>query len=418
MADAAIITRRFSYDDAPRDLDLLVEFLDQCKAACHDFKATVFAVPEQMRRRHWKPLHARKQWVHVGPHGFSHAKRECTDPAIYRPKLHMLKVYAKDNAWAKVFKSPWWGYSREFIVELTKLGFPFGIACIDDSWGMPMIEGPMAWNWNDELSRDDLPKWWSWSWHPRMTRPSEFKLYKTSISDRYRREYLDSLKPDDRFDFVEDIAEPLCVKLNIGCGRQVWPGWQCLDARPAVEGVRHWEWPHRIPYATCRADVVFASHMLEYLPESSYADLFLEVWRVLRPCGVFRLSDLDGYVWRPIGCEKTHNTGRIESTPTLEKVKRALWDVGFHLFMSQPGQTISPHKDVLQGDTRARHWRRGNKFYIDAVKALSVPSVKRVRFRDPHMTRSGAMYHVDMQKVVDLFFANSKAAGKRREVVK
>lgn len=409
--------RSWQYDDYPRDRQLVIEFLDQCKAKVPDFKATIFAVPQHMRRRDWEPLHARRDWLQVGPHGFNHDKWECREERLYRDKLPLLDHYASDPAWAKVFKAGWWSYDQRFLQELAKRKFAVGIACLSDDYGYPPVD-IQSYCWNDWLL--DTPKWQHWGFHPRATRPGEFKMSKTSIDDIARQQYLDSLKPNDRFEFVADKTEPMCVKINLGCGNQVWPGWQCFDRRDDKwrPGVRKWEWPERIPYTCCRADIVLMSHMMEYIPDEHYEDLFLDVWRVLRPCGILRISDLDnGFQWKPIGSERTRGTGRIESSPNYQRIRQALQNVGFQVFRSRPGFTLSPHTDVLQGDTRARVYRRGHKFYAEAVKAVQVREMKRVRYHDPHMTRDGRYYHVNYGKLIRLFFRQSKIIGNRREIV-
>lgn len=257
--------------------------------------------------------------------------------------------------------------------------------------------------------------WGHWVWHPVARCPSEFKRRATEISPAMQREYLDSLRPGDQFAFVEELAEPLSVRISLGCGAKVWDGWQCLDrCTDWAPGVRKWEWPEPVPYATCRADAVFVGHLLEYLRDEEYEDFFLEVWRVLRPCAVLRITDQDGYQWRPLGCARTKGTGRVQSRPTWRRVRQALLRVGFQPYLSRPGETISPCRDVLCGDGRLRHWRRGHTFYADAVKAQQSGRVNRLRFHDPRMTRQGRYFHVFMPYVVKHFLEHSRIVGRHR----
>jgi predicted SAM-dependent methyltransferase len=69
-----------------------------------------------------------------------------------------------------------------------------------------------------------------------------------------------------------------CLKLNLGCGKRIWKGFENLDDRDGVD-VRH------LPYADNEADEIQAIHLLEHLYYWDVADTLKEWLRVLKPGG-------------------------------------------------------------------------------------------------------------------------------------
>jgi len=78
------------------------------------------------------------------------------------------------------------------------------------------------------------------------------------------------------------------MKLHLGCGARYFPGWKHFDAsdHPHLTG-------HsiiNIPYADNSADIVYASHVIEYFDREEVKNLLLEWKRVLKPYGILRLA--------------------------------------------------------------------------------------------------------------------------------
>lgn len=107
------------------------------------------------------------------------------------------------------------------------------------------------------------------------------------------------------------------LKLNLGCGRAVLPGWINIDNSPSVvlskipfakqllfklrilslEQLEN-QWPkdivwadvsRKIPYPDGRVDKVYSSHFLEHIEKEKGEAVLREVFRVLRKGGLFRL---------------------------------------------------------------------------------------------------------------------------------
>jgi hypothetical protein len=107
------------------------------------------------------------------------------------------------------------------------------------------------------------------------------------------------------------------VKLNIGCGLSVLPGFDNLDNSPSVWLARHpvikWilyrtrviseqhyrtQWPsniiwrdasRRLPYPSRSVEKIYSSHFLEHVPHTTAIAILKECHRVLKLGGRFRL---------------------------------------------------------------------------------------------------------------------------------
>ncbi len=387
--------RTFEFDDFPKDADRLMEFLDLLRIVCPDFKATLFGIPAHMRRKHHKMIADRSEWVRLGVHGFDHTRGECRDPELWKHRLRFLDRITKDPRWSLVFKAPWYGYSDDFIRELRDRGY---VVCCKRMVAFPMpvvkdLATVPIWNISDAVV--DGNNYDHFAFHPvyrRSGRATRRKAKRTEINDHRQLCYLTRVVTyPSGWGFVEDMPRPALLKLNLGCGPQAetMPGWTGLDHRASNwPGAVQWTFDDMIPFCDLTADAVLISHALEYLPADRYEELFLDVWRVLRPGGVLRIADADTSrrVWKNIGTK--HITGKVVSHPTPGVVKTALDAVGFLVVDSEPGVTVCPHKDILLGDNRDRRWKLGHKFIVEAVKDWNIDPFK-PRNNDERAMRRG-----------------------------
>lgn len=389
------VMRTFEFDDYPDGGERMLAVLDRLHERWPAFRACVFAVPLCMRPKHWRPLLDRSAWLRVYPHGFEHRKGECRgNPGDWVSHLRTLDAIAAEGRWGTVFKAPWYGHDQLFaeachdrllsIAAKSLQGFDYPLLGNLRTWNVRDAE----WSTYDGTTRDHTRHVVA---HPVDGRWERNKTRHTEISETNIAKWTSTWHDDDTWTWLEPLVRPALVKINLACGpAQVWDGWDCYDARD-FPGVRRWQWGELLPYGDCRADVVFCSHSFNYMEESQYAAAALEVWRVLRPGGVWRLSEDDtdsGYVWRTPG-RGSRGTGAIRSLPTRSKIRAALERVGFEVHVAAPNVTRSPHVDVLRGDTRSRRYRQGHKFYLEAVKNIHIPKLGRTRYYDPRATRSG-----------------------------
>ena len=84
------------------------------------------------------------------------------------------------------------------------------------------------------------------------------------------------------------------VKLNVGCGPQVWPGWVGLDAYPSSPYVVK-AGMSTLPFPDNTFDALLSSHSLEHVPIDEGVKCVAEFRRALKTGGNFYLAvpDMD-----------------------------------------------------------------------------------------------------------------------------
>ena len=386
----------FEYDDYPEGGARLIEVLDRFRERWPDFRATVFAVPMLMTDAAWRPLLDRADWVRVAPHGFIHRKRECRLPEHYRRRIDVLDTIAVDPSWTKIQKPPYYGYDAGFVELLRERGFAVCQLSLG-GWAFPAAD-VRVWNLEDHRSQA-YPLFRHILAHPiyedDRSRP---RTVRSALSEKNVHRWFHELQATGvrRWEFVDELTRPSPLKLHLGCGTHVLPGWANLDPRAQLDPrIVRWEYPNRLPFDDNRADCCLTSHLFNYVAEDQYARFALDVWRVLRPGAIWRLSEDrtdNGYIWRRPG-QRAAGTGTIRSLPTQEKIYAALRAVGFVVRPAEPGRTDCPHVDILAGDSRAKRYARGHKFYAEAVKAIYLEDIARSRWHDPRADRRN-VYHL------------------------
>jgi SAM-dependent methyltransferase len=134
-----------------------------------------------------------------------------------------------------------------------------------------------------EQARSLGASWDYETYEPHVTLCTEFygtvdALRPPSFMLRLGNEYIEPLDPGD-----EDETP---LKLNLGCGDEVLPGYTGIDRDPAAAGVdRVHDLALGIPASDDSVAVVRANHSLEHLEDMD--KILREVHRVLKPGGVF-----------------------------------------------------------------------------------------------------------------------------------
>ena len=109
------------------------------------------------------------------------------------------------------------------------------------------------------------------------------------------------------------------LKVNLGCGLSVVENWVNIDGSPTVKlqklsgigyffravveprfpsSVVYGDVTGSLPLATGSVDILYSSHMLEHLSLDDFRVALCEIYRVLKPGGVFRsvLPDLEASI--------------------------------------------------------------------------------------------------------------------------
>jgi predicted SAM-dependent methyltransferase len=300
-----------------------------------------------------------------------------------------------DARWGDVFKAPWNGYCRDFLWMLYQTGMSPAVTNLVD-FPMPMPAEWKVWSHRCALLARDCSgeakhKGHYLVSHPMYRPKRRAGARRSEISPRNIRWWKKGWNEDTDWAFCEDLLRPALLKLHLGCGTHVFDGWANLDPRSNLHpDIINWDYSRLIPFSDNKADICLTSHTFNYIEESFYEEALLDIWRVLRPGGILRMQEDrtdSGYIWRYPG-QGSRNTGEIKSLPTKERIWEALENVGFKVYTSSPGETKSPHKDVIQGDSRLRRYRWGQKFFIEAVKDENI-NLSKVRMTDRRATVDG-----------------------------
>src|SRR6185369_4266618 len=89
------------------------------------------------------------------------------------------------------------------------------------------------------------------------------------------------------------LAGTKSPRLILGSGVHRTAGWLASDIAPTDGSAIYLDARRRLPFADDALDYVFAEHMLEHISYSSGAALVREIFRVLRPGGIFRVATPD-----------------------------------------------------------------------------------------------------------------------------
>jgi predicted SAM-dependent methyltransferase len=209
-------------------------------------------------------------------------------------------------------------------------------------------------------------------------------------------------------------AEPTGgLKLHLGCGPYVVPGWENVDKSPSVllarapwlrrallranvlaeaqaagfpPGIRYADVSRRIPYPAQSASFIYSSHLIEHLSRWQALGFVRECKRVLANGGVMRVATPD---------LRRMTTAYLSGTPPLD----GIWETPADSFMHELGT----FHDIQANPVRRFIWRQvsgsSHQWLYDAESLTQLLSEGGLPGAEPRSYRVGALPDLDVLEI-------------------
>jgi predicted SAM-dependent methyltransferase len=87
---------------------------------------------------------------------------------------------------------------------------------------------------------------------------------------------------------VRGATGPVELKLHLGCGNNILAGWLNTDSTPSPTS-DYLDCTARLPFVDGCLAAVFCEHLIEHMEKPNALSMVREIFRVLRPGGMFRV---------------------------------------------------------------------------------------------------------------------------------
>lgn len=194
---------------------------------------------------------------------------------------------------------------------------------------------------------------------------------------------------------TRELAARKHLRLHLGCGNALLPGWINMDCYPPREipgtEIVMLDIRRRWPFADGSAAVLFSEHFLEHLPfETVRGHILKEIRRVLEPGGRVRIGVPDGEYFveqymaskhgtaDPLYEQERHGKSAMMMLNEIahgfghyfaydfETLEQVLKDAGFaEIRRMRPGNT---EVEAFQGLDRDDPWRKAMTLYVEAMR--------------------------------------------------
>lgn len=160
------------------------------------------------------------------------------------------------------------------------------------------------------------------------------------------------------------------MKLNLGCGKKIWPGFVNVDFENNHSSIKpdvSCDLTGRLPFEDDSADEAHAYHVLEHFLPYQVPEILLEWKRVLKPGGLivievpcfdkimrmFAHKVIDGqgigldwkqWLYGDPGCKDVSMLHKW--CFSIEELGDTLYDAGFEDVKLEPAQTHVPKRDM------------------------------------------------------------------------
>lgn len=164
------------------------------------------------------------------------------------------------------------------------------------------------------------------------------------------------------------------TKLHLGCGPHILPGWVNYDLEPGPGGIAM-DLTRPLPHANDSVDFVFSEHFIEHLTRPDALKLMKEIFRVLKPNGVCRIS--------------TPDLNTIVQDYVANKLDRwkGSWMAKNRCQMVNEGLRLWGHQHVFDRDDLLDLVREAkfDRFYIPEYRISSHSELKGLEVRPFHL---------------------------------
>lgn len=119
------------------------------------------------------------------------------------------------------------------------------------------------------------------------------KLFDECKEELSNYDYVDNFilsgKVEGHESFIEYSQKQDVLRLNIGCGNNILPGWYNIDTEPCY-GAYFMDAYQKFPICDNTLDYIFAEHFFDQIPYYRCLEVFKECFRTLKAGGVLRMT--------------------------------------------------------------------------------------------------------------------------------
>ena len=104
------------------------------------------------------------------------------------------------------------------------------------------------------------------------------------------------------------------MKINLGCGNRSIPGYENIDIQERVNPDLVCDITTGLPYGDNSIDGARAFDFLEHIPQDKVIYVITEIWRVLKPGGIFESFTPDAEFGQGFFQDPTHRSPWVENS--------------------------------------------------------------------------------------------------------
>ncbi len=148
------------------------------------------------------------------------------------------------------------------------------------------------------------------------------------------------------------------LKLHVGCGPRILPGWENLDKEACVAGAKR-AYAHALPYGDGTVEAIYSEDLFEHLSQQEQFLFLAECYRVLTPAGCCRITcpeliySVQHMDFAPsefaLRLAEVWHSGHL-LLPTRSYFREVAALCGFHVFFTRRNRSV--RADIMPEDLR------------------------------------------------------------------